>query len=158
MKDILAELMGEWCTGVNIGGIILKICLAIVLSAVIGSERATKRHAAGLRTFMLVSLVSALAATVDKFLITEYGVSIPVVTGATVIGLAIVSSNTILYSSKSQIKGLTTSVALWGNSILSVLIGSGFISDRVGCLCGVYAVPDGFYAVRIRAETPFGLF
>ena len=41
MKDILAELMGEWCTGVNIGGIILKICLAIVLSAVIGSERAT---------------------------------------------------------------------------------------------------------------------
>lgn len=53
MKDILAELMGEWCTGVNIGGMILKICLAIVLSAVIGSERATKRHAAGLRTFML---------------------------------------------------------------------------------------------------------
>ena len=123
MKDILAELTGEWCTGVNIGGMILKICLAIVLSAVIGSERATKRHAAGLRTFMLVSLVSTLAATVDKFLITEYGVSIPVVTGATVIGLAIVSSNTILYSSKSQIKGLTTSVALWGNSILSVLIG-----------------------------------
>ena len=40
MKDILAELMGEWCTGVNIGGIILKICLAIVLSAVIGSETA----------------------------------------------------------------------------------------------------------------------
>ena len=89
MKDILAELMGEWCTGVNIGGIILKICLAIVLSAVIGSERATKRHAAGLRTFMLVSLVSTLAATVDKFLVTEYGVNIPVVTGATVIGLAI---------------------------------------------------------------------
>lgn len=26
MKDILAELMGEWCTGVNIGGMILKIC------------------------------------------------------------------------------------------------------------------------------------
>ena len=29
MKDILAELMGEWCTGVNIGGIILKYALRL---------------------------------------------------------------------------------------------------------------------------------
>lgn len=156
MKDILAELMGEWCTGVNIGGMILKICLAIVLSAVIGSERATKRHAAGLRTFMLVSLVSALAATVDKFLITEYGVSIPVVTGATVIGLAIVSSNTILYSSKSQIKGLTTSVALWGNSILSVLIGLDLYLIALVAFAAFMLCLTGFmqfeYALKRRSD------
>ena len=123
MKDVLAELMGEWCLGMNVGGVVLKIVLAIVLAAIVGSERATKRHAAGLRTFMLVSLISALAAAVDKYLVTQCGVVVPVVTGATVIGIAIVSSNTILYSSKNQIKGLTTSVALWGNCILSVLIG-----------------------------------
>ncbi len=123
MNDILADFMGEWCKGIHIGGVILKICLAIILAAVIGSERAAKRHAAGLRTFMLVSLVSTLAATIDKMLITGYGVIVPIVTGAIIIGLAIVSANTILYSSKNQIKGLTTSVALWGNCILSVLIG-----------------------------------
>ena len=123
MNDIIANFLGEWCKGFNLGGVALKIALTVLLGALVGSERATKRHAAGLRTFMLVSLVSTLAAMVDNYLITVAGAKFSVVIGATVIGIAIISSNTILYSSKSQIKGLTTSVALWGACLVGVLIG-----------------------------------
>lgn len=121
--DPIADVLGEWCTGVNVGGVAFKLCLALLLGAIVGCERATKRHAAGLRTFMLVSLVSSLAAMIDAYLINELHASFSFVIGATVIGIAIVSSNTILYSSKSQLKGLTTSIALWGMCFVAVLIG-----------------------------------
>ena len=121
--DPIAKLLGSWCLGFNTWGVVIKLALSLLLGAVIGCERATKRHAAGLRTFMLVSLVSTLAAMIDVYLVSKVGASFSLVIGATVIGIAIVSSNTILYSSKSQLKGLTTSVALWGMCFVAVLIG-----------------------------------
>ena len=69
MEDLIVKLLGDWCEGFNLGGILFKLILAVVLSAIVGSERATKRHAAGLRTFMLVSMISTLAAMLDKYLI-----------------------------------------------------------------------------------------
>lgn len=123
MEDLIVKLLGNWCEGFNLGGILFKLILAVVLSAIVGSERATKRHAAGLRTFMLVSMISTLAAMLDKYLIEQFHASFSLAIGATIVGIAIVSSNTILYSSKSQLKGLTTSVALWAMSVISILIG-----------------------------------
>lgn len=46
-------------------------------------------------------------------------------TGAILIGAAILSSNTILYSSRNQIKGLTTSVAMWGCCLVGIAVGAG---------------------------------
>lgn len=123
MQDIIAKALGEWCLGVSWSGILLKVAMSLFLGTIVGCERVTKRHAAGMRTFMLVSVISTLAGILDGYLIGTLGVSIPLAIGATVIGIAIVSSNTILYSSKSQLKGLTTSVALWGACFVSVLIG-----------------------------------
>lgn len=123
MNDIVANCLGDWCRGFNAGGIVLKLVAALLLSAVVGCERATKRHAAGVRTFMLVAVVSALAGAIDNYLISVAGAKFSFAVGATIIAIAVVSSNTILYSSKSRLKGLTTSVALWGMSIISVLIG-----------------------------------
>ena len=44
---------------------------------------------------------------------------------ATVIAAALISGNSILFSSRSQIKGLTTSAGLWACSILGFAIGAG---------------------------------
>ncbi len=123
MNDFIADFLGDWCKGLSAGGVAFKIALSVLLGAIVGCERATKRHAAGLRTFMLVSLVSALAGMIDGYVLGVLGAKFSFVVGATVIGIAIVSSNTILYSSKSQLKGLTTSVALWGACFISVFIG-----------------------------------
>lgn len=123
--DIISDFLGEWSRGLNFGAVILKIGIAFIFATVAGLERATKRHAAGLRTFIIVSLVSALAAMCDEYIIKVLGVGFSFVTAATVIGIAILSSNTILYSSKNQLKGLTTSTALWGISMISIFIGFG---------------------------------
>lgn len=121
--DPLGKLLGEWSTEINIYSSLLKIILSIVLAAIIGYERSSKRHAAGLRTFIVVSLASTIAMLID--LSTSILPSM-LVSAATIIGVSIISANTILYSSKNQIKGLTTSVGLWACGILGLLVGTGY--------------------------------
>lgn len=121
LHDPIAALLGSWAAEINLWSALLRIALAILCSAIIGCERATKRHAAGLRTFMLACLASAIAMMVDQSL----GGSVPIVSAAAVIGVAIISSNSILYSSRSQIKGLTTSMGLWATVALGLAIGAG---------------------------------
>lgn len=121
LHDPIAALLGSWAAEINVWSALLRIALAILCSAIIGCERATKRHAAGLRTFMLACLASAIAMMVDQSL----GGSVPIVSAAAVIGVAIISSNSILYSSRSQIKGLTTSMGLWAIVALGLAIGAG---------------------------------
>ena len=123
--DPIVTLLGEWAGILTLGSMLLRAALAILLAALLGCERASKRHAAGLRTFMLVSLASCCAVMVDIFLICTYEIKIPLVTAAAVIGAAILSSSSILYSSKNQIKGLTTSVGLWACGVLGITAGAG---------------------------------
>ena len=60
--DPLAKLMGEWSAKVTMGSIALRLALTLILSAILGCERASKRHSAGLRTFMVVSLAATIAS------------------------------------------------------------------------------------------------
>lgn len=123
--DPLSNLMGEWSTEINIWSILLKIALAVLMGAVIGCERANKRHAAGLRTFILVTLASTVAMMMVSFLKTQ-AIEAAFVPAAIIIAVAIISANTTLFTSRSQIKGLTTSVALWVCGILGITLGAGF--------------------------------
>ena len=123
--DPIGKYLGEWSESVSIGGILFKLALSIIMGAVIGMERSNKRHAAGLRTFILVSLFSTVAMMIDQYL-SSIGFSFYLVSAASLIGIAIISTNTTLYTSRSQIRGLTTSVGLWGCGIIGVTIGAGF--------------------------------
>ena len=54
--DFLTNTLNAY--DLNTRSIILRILLSVIISTIIGCERATKRHAAGVRTFVLVSLSS----------------------------------------------------------------------------------------------------
>ena len=129
--DPISHLLGEWSTKIDLWSILLRISLSVLFSAIIGWERSTKRHAAGLRTFMLISLASTMAMLIDLFLITKFTIGFPIISAAVVIGIAIISSNSILFSSKSQIKGLTTAAGLWAVGFLGLLIGAGFYTVSI---------------------------
>ena len=112
MGHITAELTKGWMMeGIGMQ-VILRILLSLALAAIIGCERSSKRHSAGMRTFMLVSVSATAAVLTDLYLSSEFSFGIPVISGAAVVGIAMLSGNSILFSSKNQIKGLTTSAAL----------------------------------------------
>ncbi len=125
-SDPIVDLLGEWAGTLTVGSILLRLSLATVFAAVIGCERASKRHSAGLRTFILVSLASAIAMLLDL-----YFFQLPLLSAATVIGVAMLSGNSILFSSRNQIKGLTTSAGLWTCGIIGLSAGAGFYTVAV---------------------------
>ena len=129
ITDPIAALLGNWASGVSLGSVLLRIGLSILLAAMIGLERAQKRHTAGMRTFIIVSFASTTAMLLDLFL----NLPVPVLSAASVISLGSISTYSILFSSKSQIKGLTTAVALWTCCIIGLAIGCGFYT--VACIC-----------------------
>ena len=134
--DPLDILTRGWLNEFNIWTILIRILLALIIGTVLGIERSRKRHTAGLRTFILVALFANIAALLDVFLAANYKVVFPAITTAVVLGGAIISGNTLLYSSKNQIKGLTTAVALWLTSILGACFGAGFYTAGIiGALC-----------------------
>ena len=123
MTDSLAVLLGPWSTALNLYSILFRIILAIVFSAIIGCERASKRHSAGLRTFMLVVLAGCFSVMID--LVLNAG-NLCIIAAATIVAVSSLSSNSLFTSSRNQIKGLTTSAALWISAIMGMAIGAGY--------------------------------
>lgn len=125
--DPLAQLIGEWITELNIGTILIRLVLAVLCAGVIGVERAKKRHAAGFRTYILVCLGAAIAMLTNQFIFETYGTGDASRFGAQVIsGIGFLGAGTILVTSRSQIKGLTTAAGLWASACIGLTIGVGF--------------------------------
>lgn len=143
-NDFIAELLGSWSSELNTASIILRIALSLILSAVIGCERSSKRHSAGLRTFIIVSLASTTATIAEIFFL-ETGLSSSWITAAVIIGTAIISGYSILFSSKGQIKGLTTSAGLWACGIIGIALGMGLYTVSliayIALLCSLSFFP-----------------
>ncbi len=129
--DPIGAFLGPWTEDLTSGSVLLRLGLAVFFAAVIGCERASKRHSAGLRTFILVSLASACAMLTDLYLMRLTRLEIPVLSAAAVVGEAMLSGNSILFNSRNQIRGLTTSAGLWTCGILGLASGGGFYTLAV---------------------------
>ena len=143
--DLLANLLGAWSEELGLGSILLRVALSALFAAVIGCERSSKRHSAGLRTFILVSIAGVSAMLIDQWLMAFSGVKLPVLSAAAVVGMATISGNSILFSSRNQIKGLTTSAGLWCCGLLGLARGAGLYTPALVLflvlLCSMSGLP-----------------
>ncbi|MBQ7578812.1 MAG: MgtC/SapB family protein [Synergistaceae bacterium] len=144
-NDPIANFLGSWSVNINIYSVLFRICLVVIFSAIIGCERSSKRHSAGLRTFIIVSLACAVSAMIDICVIVHSHEGFAVISAAAIVSVAMISGNFILFSSKSQIKGLTTSAGLWACGIIGLAAGSGFYTITliafVALLCCISQLP-----------------
>ena len=125
VTDPIAALLGGWSTGLNPYSVLLRVFLIVLLASIIGCERSSKRHSAGLRTFVLISFSATTAMLLDQFLMAGHPSGLPLLSAATIVATAMLSGNSILFSSRGQIKGLTTSVGLWACVLLGFAVGAG---------------------------------
>ena len=65
---IALRLLGQWSVELGLGSVLLRLALSLTFSAIIGCERSSKRHSAGLRTFILVSLAGTGTMLIDQYL------------------------------------------------------------------------------------------
>ena len=123
--DFLATLLGSWSSDINLESILFRIGCSILLSAIVGWERSSKRHSAGLRTFMLVSLVGTVSMLLDIWLYIMVGTGFFLLSVAAVIATVMIATNSLFISSRNQIKGITTSAGLLLCCFLGISLGAG---------------------------------
>lgn len=116
----------------DFGVIVFRLLLSLVLGGAIGYERGKKNHAAGLRTYMLVSIGSAMVMMIGQFSQTVFGTGDPSRIAAQVVsGIGFLGAGTIILNGKNQIRGLTTAAGLWTVAIIGIGVGTGFYSGSI---------------------------
>ena len=114
--------------------IILRFVLASVLGGLIGLEREVHGREAGIRTYLLVSLGSALIMVVSEFLSVKYqgGPWAEIFRGdpgriaaQAITGIGFLGAGVILRY-KDSIRGLTTAACMWVVCAIGLCVGSGY--------------------------------
>ncbi|SHJ26382.1 MgtC/SapB family protein [Pseudobutyrivibrio xylanivorans] len=132
--------------------VILRLVLAAVCGSLIGWERVVRRHSAGIRTFSLVSLGSAVATSLNLYLAAMPGFDADVsrIPAGVVSGIGFLGAGTIIVTGRNQIKGLTTAASLWVASCMGMAFGAGYIT--VGLACFALVMLANLVLVRVTQQ------
>ncbi len=115
--------------------IALRLGLAILAGGVIGYERETRHHPAGLRTHILVCIGASLVAITDCMIAQEvfrtnengvFGVTVTLgrLSAQVISGIGFLGAGTII-TTKRNIAGLTTAASLWACACIGLAAGMG---------------------------------
>ncbi|RFU70774.1 MgtC/SapB family protein [Peribacillus saganii] len=119
--------------------IIIKLCISAVLGLIIGLERELKRKPVGLKTSLVISIVSCLLTIVsiesaymfpgsDKVNITMD----PLRLAAQIVsGIGFLGAGVILRRGNDSISGLTTAAMIWGAAGIGIAVGAGFYVEAI---------------------------
>ncbi len=118
--------------------ILLRLGLAVFLGALIGFERESREHAAGMRTNALVSLGSCLFTIISAFGFLDF-ISTPHVqidptriASYIVAGIGFLGAGSIFLSQdKNRVKGLTTAATVWLVAAIGMACGAGLFAVAV---------------------------
>lgn len=101
--------------------VVLRLALAAAASALIGYEREKTRHAAGLRTHMLVCIGSTLITltSLEMFPNDPARVAAGIVTGIGFLGAG------TIFRDKNNVRGLTTAASIWAVAGVGLALGTG---------------------------------
>jgi putative Mg2+ transporter-C (MgtC) family protein len=119
-------------------GIVLKLFIALALGMIIGTERVWAHKTAGMRTYALVSMGSALFVVISNEMVKFYsgfsGMNPLMIVSQIVVGIGFLGAG-IIFNKDSKLVGLTTATGLW-------------VAAGIGMACGL-----GLYSIAIVATT-----
>ena len=114
--------------------IIFRLFLACLLGGIVGLEREVHGRPAGVRTYLLLSLGSALIMVMSEYLFLKYrtgvpGISLSVdpgrIAAQAVTGIGFLGAGVIIRY-KDSVRGLTTAACVWVVCAVGLAIGAGF--------------------------------
>lgn len=116
---------------------LIKLFIAIVMSAIIGLEREEKGHPAGLRTHILVGVTAALLVAVFQGFFLGDGIAR--MAAAIMTGIGFLGAGTIIVYGK-HVRGLTTAASIWAVAGLGIVIGLGYFFEAIVVTAVFWAV------------------
>jgi putative Mg2+ transporter-C (MgtC) family protein len=114
--------------------IVFKLALACILGAMIGLERESLNRPAGLRTYTLVCVGSALAMIVSIDIYMQYYQTVNAdpgrIAAQVISGIGFLGAGTIMREGAS-VRGLTTAAGLWVVACIGLAVGAGLYIPAV---------------------------
>src|SRR5665648_63665 len=96
--------------------IITKLLIALLLGGIIGVERVWAHKTAGIRTYALVAMGSALFVIVSNEMVNAYanynGMNPLMIVAQIVVGVGFIGTG-LIFQKDSKLMGLTTATGLW---------------------------------------------
>ncbi len=129
--------------------VLLKLGITAVLGLIIGLEREMKKKPVGLKTSLVISIVSCLLTIVsieatytfpgsDDVNITMDPLRLP---AQIISGIGFLGAGVILRRENDSITGLTTAALIWGAAGIGVAVGAGFFIEAfVGVILLIISV------------------
>lgn len=119
--------------------ILMKLGISAVLGLVIGIERELKRKPVGLKTSLVISIVSCLLTIVSiesaYIFPKKIGITItmdPLRLAAQIVsGIGFLGAGVILRRGNDSISGLTTAALIWGAAGIGIAVGAGFYIEAM---------------------------
>jgi putative Mg2+ transporter-C (MgtC) family protein len=135
--------------------ILLRLGLALVLGAIVGFERESREHAAGMRTDALVSLGSCLFTIISAFGfmdllgIAHIQLDPTRIASYIVAGIGFLGAGTIfLQPQTKRVRGLTTAATIWLLAAIGMACGAGLIVVAVATTIMALVVLVGLRVVE----------
>ena len=114
--------------------IIIKLAVALLLGSIIGVERVWAHKSAGIRTYALVSMGSALFVLISNEMIDLYanfiGMNPLMIVSQIVVGVGFIGAG-LIFSKDSKIMGVTTATGLWVSAGIGMATGFGLYNIAV---------------------------
>lgn len=114
--------------------IIIRLFVALLLGMIIGTERVWAHKTAGMRTYALVSMGSALFVIISNEMVRYYtgfsGLNPLMIVAQIVVGVGFIGSG-LIFSKESKMMGLTTATGLWVSAGIGMAAGFGLYSTAV---------------------------
>ena len=118
--------------------VLMKLCISAALGLIIGLEREIKRKPVGLKTSLVISIVSCLLTIVSIESAytakgSEFGVAVtmdPLRLAAQIVsGIGFIGAGVILRRGNDTISGITTAALIWGAGGIGITVGAGFYME-----------------------------
>jgi len=114
--------------------ILTRLILAMFLGLAIGIERSWAHKTAGMRTFSLVSLGSALFVIISEEMISYYtgfnGLNPLMMVSQIVVGVGFIGTG-LIFAKDSKLMGLTTATSLWVSAGIGMAAGFGLFKIAI---------------------------
>lgn len=115
----------------SLSSFVLRLLIAFLLGAVIGTERQWRQRMAGLRTNMLVALGACMFVCIA---VKIGGDATGRVTSYVVSGIGFLGAGVIMKDG-TNVKGLNTAATLWCSAAIGAMCGMGYLAESVIASC-----------------------
>jgi putative Mg2+ transporter-C (MgtC) family protein len=112
---------------VDIGGIVIKLLLAVLFGGAVGLERETSHKPAGLRTNILICVSATMMMILSQLSVggKDLGGEAMRIAAGVITGVGFLGAGAIIQS-RGAVHGLTTASTIWAVAGLGLVLGAGY--------------------------------